>query len=66
MSYNDPDSIKEWAHDAILRSNIPAKEKGPLLAISLSAANKGLWRGDISDLWKLKGYTTADIPAMYP
>jgi len=64
--WNSKEKVLAWAENALKKSNITIEEKNKLSAIASRAVNgKGLWRGDISELWMAEGYTTADIFDLY-
>ena len=64
--YNSKRHITEWVEACLKTFKGEEVERQALLRIGLKAANKGLWRGDISTLWMERGHTTADIEDLYP
>lgn len=64
MSLNDKNEIRAWAVDAV--TNLTNERQFELLAVAFKGIENGDLRGDVSDKWKLMGYTIADIPNIYP
>lgn len=63
-AYNSKEALLVWAGQAVAK--LPKEEQETLLAVAKDEIKKGGWRGDVSEKWMARGYTTADIPDLYP
>jgi hypothetical protein len=61
---NSKPALLAWAAKAI--ADLPATEQLTLLTIARREIENDGLRGDVSTLWMARGYTTADIPDLYP
>ena len=63
---NDIESVLNWTIKTLMESDITKIEKQCLWDdVKHGVLSGNYWRGNISDIWKLKGYTAADIPDLY-
>lgn len=63
---NGVDTLRQWAIDTLEESLDDRKAIQELTFKANQVIDLGGFRGNISDAWKRAGYTTADIPGMYP
>lgn len=58
--------IKQWIVKSLVDSkDIPGEELQALRRIGDTIVHNGGFRGDISDAWRKRGWTTANIPDLY-
>ena len=68
MNYgkNSKAELKIWARECVNKTMYETRIKDILIREADAIIENGGLRGDISDRWKKMGYSTADIPDMYP
>ena len=63
---NSKKALLDWMLDALNQSSLSDEEQRRLSILGQQAINLGGWRGDITTIFKNEGYTTGDIPNLYP
>jgi len=63
---NSVEELSEWLLKAVKTSNLRTADMKHCLKVGRRIIKNGGLRGDVSDRWKRDGFTTADIPEMYP